>query len=101
MESSVDLPHPEGPDMATYSPFADGKMHARQRVGFDFIGVEDLGHGFNVDQRLAVLCHVCAFRGLWFRGLGRFEHPYVFRASFFVVQHFPCHFERSEKFLFR
>ena len=57
IDSSVDLPQPEGPDMATYSPLLIGKVHARQRVRFDLIGVENLGQVFNLDQRLSCFSH--------------------------------------------
>ena len=57
IESSVDLPQPDGPDMATYSPLSIDKVHAGERVGFDFVGVEDLGHILNLDQRLRGVSH--------------------------------------------
>ena len=43
IESSVDLPQPDGPDIATYSPLVDGEVHARERVRLDLVGVENLG----------------------------------------------------------
>ena len=44
IDSSVDLPQPDGPDIATYSPLANGKMHAGERVGLDLVGVKNFGH---------------------------------------------------------
>ena len=57
IDSSVDLPQPDGPDMATYSPLLTDEVNARERVGLDFVGVEDLGHVLNLNQRLARVCH--------------------------------------------
>ncbi len=42
IDSSVDLPHPDGPAIDTYSPRRNLQMNAAQRVRLDLIGIEDL-----------------------------------------------------------
>ena len=53
IDSSVDLPQPEGPDMATYSPLRDRQVHARERMGLNFVGVKYFGQVFDLDQGCA------------------------------------------------
>ena len=38
MESSVDLPHPDGPSIATYSPRSIVRLIVAQRAGLDLLG---------------------------------------------------------------
>ena len=42
IESSVVLPHPDGPAMATYSPLLDVEVDVGERVRLDLVGEEDL-----------------------------------------------------------
>jgi hypothetical protein len=43
IERRVDFPQPEGPAIATYSPFVDLQVNAREGVRLDLVGEEDLG----------------------------------------------------------
>ena len=54
IESSVDLPQPDGPAIETYSPLLDLEVNAGERVRLDFVGVEDLGDALQLDQRLGM-----------------------------------------------
>ena len=56
IESSVDLPQPDGPAMATYSPLLDLEVDAGERVGLDLVGEEDLRDAVELDQGCADQC---------------------------------------------
>ena len=51
IESSVVLPQPDGPSMATYSPGWISTWMSCERVGLHLVGVEDLLDPGEADQR--------------------------------------------------
>ena len=51
MFSSVDLPEPDGPTMATNSPGLDLEVDPLQRLDLDRAGVVDLAQVAHVDDR--------------------------------------------------
>ena len=51
IESSVVLPQPDGPAIATYSPCRISRWMSGQRVGLDLVGVEDLLDSLERDER--------------------------------------------------
>ncbi len=51
IDSSVDLPQPDGPAMEMYSPVLDLQVNPGERVRLDFVGEEDLGDAVEMDQR--------------------------------------------------
>ena len=57
IDSSVDLPQPDGPAIETYSPLAISRWMPDERVRLDFVGEEDLRHTIQLDQRLSVVSH--------------------------------------------
>ena len=52
MESSVDLPQPEGPAMETYSRRADGEMNPGEGVRFHFVGEEHFCDAVEFNERI-------------------------------------------------
>ena len=58
IESSVDLPQPEGPAIETYSPLLDLEVDVREGVGLDLVGEEDLAHALELGSaRRRVIAH--------------------------------------------
>ena len=57
IESSVDLPQPDGPAIDDVFAFVDLEVDPGQGMRLDFVGEEDLGHTIQLDQRLSVLSH--------------------------------------------
>ena len=50
IDSSVDLPQPEGPAIETYSPLLISMWMPGQRVRLHLVGHEDLGDPVEADQ---------------------------------------------------
>ena len=61
IESSVDLPQPDGPAIATYSPFWISRWMPRQGVRLDLVRGEDLGEARQLDQRRGAFAHAHSF----------------------------------------
>ena len=50
MERSVDLPHPEGPEIENVFSLFDVEVNARESVRFYLVGVENLGDSFEMNE---------------------------------------------------